>query len=218
MTVLVAITGGSGSGKSTLAEALLAALRPGACALISEDWYYRDVPPGADPAHHDFDDVAARDHALLIAHLAALKAGQTISAPAYCFIRHARLPGGPAVAPAEVVILEGAHLLCDPQLAALFDLRVYLDTPSDVRFIRRLLRDQSERGRSADSVVSQYLATVRPAHERLIGPSRQHADIVLIDASPAVAAPDPAVIRRLAAPVLAHPVLQGFVGERGPQA
>jgi uridine kinase len=211
MTVLVAITGGSGSGKSTLAAALLAALVPGAGVLISEDWYYRNVPPGVDPASHDFDDVTARDHALLVEHLIALKAGHAITAPSYCFIRHARQPEGSAVAAAEVVILEGAHLLCDPALAALFDLKIYLDTPSDVRFIRRLMRDQSERGRSVSSVVSQYLATVRPAHERLTGPSQRHADIVLIDASPAVAEPDPAVIRRLAEPVLRHPVLKGFV-------
>ena len=211
MTVLVAITGGSGSGKSTLAAALLHALRPGAGALISEDWYYRDAHPGVDPLTHDFDDVAARDHPLLIAQLGALKAGEAITAPAYSFVHHARQPGGAAIAPAEVVIVEGAHLLCAPALAALFDLRVYLDTPSDVRFIRRLMRDRNERGRSVESVVGQYLATVRPAHQRLTGPSRAQADIVLVDASPAIERPDPAVVARLAEPVLSHPVLQPWV-------
>ncbi len=211
MTVLVAIAGGSGSGKSTLAAALLAALRPGVATLMSEDWYYRDVAPGVDPAAHDFDDLEARDHPLLIEHLRALKAGSPVTAPDYCFIRHARLPSGTAVPAAPAVIVEGAHLLCEPELAALFDLTVYLDTPSDVRFIRRLTRDTHERGRSVQSVVTQYLATVRPAHLRLTGPSRQEADLVLIDASPAIAEPDPAVIARLAEPVLAHPVLKPWV-------
>ena len=212
MTAFVAITGGSGSGKSTLAAALKAALPPGVAALMSEDWYYRDVQakPGFDAADHDFDDVAARDHALLLEHLAALKAGQPVVAPDYCFVRHARQPGGVPIPAAPVIILEGSHQLCASDLVAFFDLRVFLDTPSDVRFIRRLTRDQRERGRTVESVVQQYLRTVRPAHERLTAPSRAHADLVLADLSAAIEAPAPEVIAELAAPVLAHPVLKAF--------
>ena len=209
MTVLVAITGGSGSGKSTLAAALQAALPPGAAVMVSEDWYYRDCSAFADfdPATFDFDDIAIRDHALLIAHLGALRTGDTITAPEYDFVTHSRKDdAGVEVVSAEVVIVEGSHLLCEADVAAAFDLRIYLDTPDDVRFIRRLLRDQAERGRTARSIVDQYLGTVRPAHHRLTGPSRMRADVVIRDHTTTVDHPDPAAIARLAAPLLEHPL------------
>jgi uridine kinase len=211
VTVLVAITGGSGSGKSTLAAALMAALPPGAAVMVSEDWYYRDCSafPDFDPATFDFDDILIRDHALLIEHLRALRAGRAVKAPQYDFITHSRKTDvGIAVTPAEVVIVEGSHLLCAAEVAAAFDLRIYLDTPDDVRFIRRLLRDQAERGRTARSVVDQYLATVRPAHERLTSPSRARADLVIMDLTTTVDRPDLAEVAKLAAPLLEHPVLQ----------
>ena len=209
MTVLVAITGGSGSGKSTLAAALMAVLPAGAAVMVSEDWYYRDCSafPNFDPATFDFDDIIIRDHALLIEHLQALRSGHAVSAPEYDFVTHSRkTDAGIKVAPTEVVIVEGSHLLCAVEMAAVFDLRIYLDTPDDVRFIRRLLRDQAERGRTARSIVDQYLATVRPAHERLTGPSRMRADVVVQDATTTVDHPDPAAIARLAAPLLEHPL------------
>jgi uridine kinase len=211
MTVLVAITGGSGSGKSTLAAALAAALPTGSTALVSEDWYYRDCSafPDFDPKTFDFDDIAIRDHALLIEHLLALRAGRGVLAPEYCFVTHSRkAEAGAPVSPAPVVIVEGSHLLCDADLAAVFDLRVYLETPADVRFIRRLLRDQAERGRTARSVVDQYLSTVRPAHERLTGPSRARADVVIEDVTTTVDRPNLAEIAKLAAPLLQHPALR----------
>ena len=114
---------------------------------------------------------------------------------------------GEAVAAAKVVVVEGTHVLCTPDLTALFDIRVFVDTPADIRFIRRLLRDQSERGRTADSVIHQYLLTVRPGHERLTEPSRTHADFIVADATAAVRLEDPQAVVRLAAPVLAHPLL-----------
>lgn len=212
MTILIAITGGSGSGKSTLAEALVASLAPGAAVLMREDSYYRDAAslPGFDAATFDFDDVTARDHELMIRDLRALKSGQDIVAPVYSFIHHGREPGGEPVRAAEVVIVEGTHVLCTPELVDLFDIRVFVDTPADIRFIRRLLRDQRERGRTADSVVAQYLATVRPGHERLTEPSRVNADFVIADATAAVRLEDPQAVVRLAAPVLAHPLLAGL--------
>ncbi len=209
MTVLVAITGGSGSGKSTLAAALQAALPAGVATIMSEDWYYRDCSafPNFDPRTFDFDDIIIRDHALLIEHLQALRAGTAVTAPEYDFITHSRkAEAGSGVAPADVVIVEGSHLLCAMNIAAVFDLRVYLDTPDDVRFIRRLLRDQAERGRTARSIVDQYLATVRPAHHRLTGPSRARADVVIEDVTTTVDRPDPTAIARLAAPLLNHPL------------
>jgi uridine kinase len=135
-----------------------------------------------------------------------------VTAPLYSFIHHGREPGGEPVPAAEVVVVEGTHLLCTPALAALFDIRVFVDTPADIRFIRRLLRDQTERGRTAESVIQQYLATVRPGHERLTEPSRVHADFIVADATAAVRLEDPQAVVRLAAPVLAHPLLEPWLG------
>lgn len=210
MSILIAVTGGSGSGKSTLAEALVASLPEGVAVLLREDSYYRDAAGMADfdPATFDFDDVAARDHDLLLRDLTALKAGRDVVAPVYSFIHHGREPGGEPIPAAEVVIAEGTHLLCTPALVDLFDIRVFVDTPADIRFIRRLLRDQAERGRTADSVIGQYLATVRPGHERLTEPSKTHADFIVADATAAVRLEDPQAVVRLAAPVLAHPLLK----------
>ena len=209
MTILIAITGGSGSGKSTLAEALVSSLPEGVVALMREDSYYRDAAslPGFDAATFDFDDVAARDHDLLIDDLTRLKAGKPVTAPVYSFIHHGREADGEPIPAAPVVIVEGTHVLCTPALAELFDIRVFVDTPADIRFIRRLLRDQAERGRTSESVIDQYLKTVRPGHERLTEPSRTRADFIIADATAAVRLDDPQAVIRLAAPVLAHPLL-----------
>jgi len=209
MTVLIAITGGSGSGKSTLAETLVAALPPETAVLMREDSYYRDAAalPDFDAATFDFDDVAARDHDLLIADVIRLKAGKPVTAPVYSFIHHGREADGEPIPARPVVIVEGTHVLCTPALSALFDIRVFVDTPADIRFIRRLLRDQTERGRTAQSVIDQYLLTVRPGHERLTEPSRVEADFIVADATAAVRLDDPQAVVRLAAPVLAHPLL-----------
>jgi uridine kinase len=213
MTVLIAITGGSGSGKSTLAETLVAALPAGTAVLMREDSYYRDAAalPGFDAATFDFDDVAARDHDLLIADLIRLKAGKPVTAPVYSFLHHGREADGEPIPARPVVIVEGTHVLCTPALSALFDIRVFVDTPADIRFIRRLLRDQSERGRTAQSVIEQYLLTVRPGHERLTEPSRVKADFIVADATAAVRLDDPQAVVRLAAPVLAHPLLTALI-------
>lgn len=212
MTILIAITGGSGSGKSTLAEAVIAALPSGAAVLMREDSYYRDAAsmPGFDAATFDFDDVAARDHALMFDDLTRLKAGKPVTAPVYSFIHHGREPEGEPIPAAPVVIVEGTHVLCTPAVADLFDIRVFVDTPADIRFIRRLLRDQAERGRTAESVIDQYLKTVRPGHERLTEPSRTRADFIVADATAAVRLDDPQAVVRLAAPLLAHPLLAGL--------
>ncbi len=215
MSILVAITGGSGSGKSTLAEGLAAALPAGAAVLVSEDWYYKDCSlfPDFDAATFDFDDIRIRDHDLLVAHLRALKAGQAISAPVYDFATHSRTAdAGRRIEPSEVLIVEGANVICNAEVADLFDLRIYLDTPDDVRFIRRLLRDQEHRGRTARSVIDQYLATVRPAHFRLTHPSREHADLIVHDPSTTVDHPDHGAVMALVRPLLRHPVLAAFAG------
>ena len=165
MPFLIAIAGGSGSGKSTLAATLMAALPEGSAAFLSEDWYYADVgaAEGFDPATYDFDDLPVRDHARLVQDLRALRAGEAVQAPAYDFVTHRRRADhATPVEPRRVIVAEGAHLLCSPAVVALFDLKVFVDTPPDVRFIRRLIRDQAERGRTAQSVIDQYLQTVPP--------------------------------------------------------
>jgi len=214
MALLIAIVGGSGSGKSTLAEALCDRLPAGAVTLVSEDAYYGDwgADPGFDPMAFDFDDVKARDHELLADHLALLKAGKAVEGPAYSFVTHRRLPGGQTLAAAPLIIVEGAHLLCSQRLIDLFDLKVFIHTPPDVRFIRRLLRDQAQRGRSVASIVGQYLATVRPAHLRLIEPSRTDADLVIDDDTARLVPDDPHEIDRLIAPVLEHPMVKAALG------
>ena len=212
MSLLIAITGGSGSGKSTLAQALAAALGPDQAVVVLEDWYYVDAAalPDFDASTFDFDHVAARDHALLARHLADLKAGRAVEAPIYSLIHHGRDPGGAPVPAAPVVIVEGIHLLATPEVAALFDLKVFVDTPADIRFIRRLLRDQAERGRTAQSVIDQYLKTVRPGHERFTEPGRALADFVVADQTAAVVLEDRSAVDRLVAPVLAHTLLAPF--------
>lgn len=214
--LLIAVAGGSGSGKSTLAAALQARLPEGVVRMVIEDAYYGDWGgrPGFDAATFDFDDLSAKDHDLLAEHLRALKAGRVVEGPVYCFSTHRRKAETERLEPGAVIVVEGAHLLCTPALAALFDLRVFVDTPADVRFIRRLIRDQRERDRTADSVIQQYLATVRPAHERLIEPSRRLADIVIADERGAVVPDDPAEMDRLLAPLLGHPRLRALFDSR----
>lgn len=210
MTLLIAITGGSGSGKTTLAEALVAAMRPGAGVLLSEDDWYVDAAalPGFDPAVFDFDDVNARDHPLMTAQLAELKAGRAVDAPVYSMETHGRETFTRRIEPAEAIVVEGVHALSTPALAALYDIKVFVDTPADIRFIRRLLRDQVERGRTPESVVDQYLKTVRPGHERFTEPTRAVADFVVADATAAVRLADPQAVLRLAAPLLVHPLIR----------
>lgn len=193
---LIAITGGSGSGKSTLAHALVRALAPVPVTLVSEDDYYLDSAsaPGFDASAYNFDEPAARDHALLRAHLAALCAGETVAKPSYDFGIHARTPETTPLAPAPVMIVEGIHVLCDGALAEAFDLRVFVDTPESLRLGRRLVRDCAPveaggRARDPAGVFEQFFRTVAPMHDAHTGPSRARADLVVADTE-AFCAPD----------------------------
>jgi uridine kinase len=178
--LVIAVTGGSGSGKSLFARALAGRLAPRSVVLISEDDYYRRIDePDFDPRHFDFDAPSALDHGLLAHHLASLRRGETIRRPVYSFRIHAPLKRRVLTAPAQVVIVEGLHVLHDGDVRAQLDFSIFLDVDDDLRFIRRLLRDTRERGRSVRSVTDQYLATVKPAHDRYVGPSRAVADLVL---------------------------------------
>jgi uridine kinase len=178
---MVAIAGGSGSGKSTTAAHLPQMLSPLSVQIVSQDDYYKDSRelPGFDAATYNFDTPDARDHDLLADHLKALRAGQDVYVPIYDFTIHGRRVATQHLAVGDVIILEGTHTLCDPRIRQLCDLKIFVDTPDDIRFVRRLLRDIHERGRTPENVVQQYLATVRPAFERWTGPSRLNADVIV---------------------------------------
>lgn len=181
---LVGIAGGTGSGKSALARGLRLALGPDRTALLAQDAYYRDrgdLEP-AERAALDFDAPAAFDQPLFRAHLAALRRGEPVTPPRYCFVTHRRLGTDGPVEPREVVLVEGILLLHDPRVREALDLRIYVDAPAPLRLARRIARDTAERGRTAASVAAQYHATVLPAHVRHVEPTRACADLVLLNA------------------------------------
>jgi uridine kinase len=212
---MIAITGGSGSGKTTLARALHEKLGEAKSALMTEDNYYfgrEHYGAAALKMSHavlestfDFDSPANKDMAHLRRDIEALREGHAVEQPVYDFPSHDRKQG--AVRRFEsrpVVIVEGIHVLSDPSFLPLFDLTVFVDAPADLRLIRRIRRDQAERGRSAESVIQQYLRFVRPAQSRWIDPARHICDIVVVcEAAPPQrdATPDRDSVDRLVAPV-----------------
>lgn len=179
--LLIGVTGGSASGKTEIARAAARAATPLTTLVLAEDDYYGDhgAKPDFDPAAFNFDHPESRDHRLLATHLAALKAGESVEAPIYDFTIHRRRADTRTIDAADVIVVEGIHLFCDPDVRAQFDLRVFVDAPDDIRLARRLLRDVNERGRTAQSVVSQYLRTVRPMHHEWTAPNAAHADLVI---------------------------------------
>lgn len=181
----VAVVGGTGSGKTTLTRALCDTLGD-RCAALDHDSYYRDLShlTPADRAAVNFDHPDSLENDLLIAHLGSLRRGVPIDKPKYCFATHTRLPQTVRIAPRPVVIVEGILLLALPELHDVFDLRVFVDVDADVRALRRLRRDVSERGRTIDSVFAQWIETVRPMHERFVAPARDAADLVVSGEAP----------------------------------
>ena len=177
----VAIAGGSGSGKTSLTRALVAALGPDRSAVLDHDSYYRDLAhlDPRDRAEVNFDHPEALENDLLAEHLAKLRQGQAVQKPTYCFKTHTRTNVAETIQPRPVIVTEGILLLAVPELRDAFDLRVFVDTPPDVRALRRLQRDIVERGRTVQSVVTQYLEFVRPMHERFVEPAKATADLVL---------------------------------------
>jgi uridine kinase len=179
--IILGVAGGSGSGKTTVVRAIIAALGGGHAAVVHHDSYYRDT------SHLSLDERQAinYDHPdsleteLLVEHLKELRAGRTVGVPVYDFSEHTRLAQREHLQPQKVIIVDGLLILWDPQLRALMDIKVYVDTDADLRFIRRLERDIVERGRSAESVIRQYLATVRPMHLEFVEPSKRYADMIL---------------------------------------
>lgn len=186
MTRLIAITGGSGAGKTTVARALARRLGAGA-VVIAEDDYYRcaSTIPNFDAATHNFDAPDAKEHSLLRDHLALAKSGEAFDKPIYDLVTHRRQPEVERIVHADWVVVEGIHLLAATDLAALFDLKVFIDADEALRLGRRMIRDVESRGRTPRAVLSQFFATVRPMHEAHVAPQRAIADLVLISPSDA---------------------------------
>lgn len=178
--LIIAVVGGTGSGKTTVARAIHGALGVEA-VLLDQDAYYRDLDhlPLEERRHVNFDHPDSIDTELLVEQLGLLAAGKGIDKPSYDFAAHSRAPGRLRIEPREVVIVEGILLLCDSRLRELFDIKIFVDVSDDVRFIRRLMRDTRERGRTVDTVIEQYLATVRPMHLEFVEPSKRYADVIL---------------------------------------
>lgn len=179
--VVIGIAGGSGSGKSTIADAVLEEVGGGAAVMIQHDSYYQHRPDltfeQRTATNYDHPDSLETD--LMAEHLRGLLAGKPVERPAYDFTQHLRSDSTVTVAAAPVIIVEGILVLAEPSLRDLMDLKIYVDTDSDLRLARRLGRDVAERGRSVESVLAQYLATVRPMHLQFVEPSKRYADFII---------------------------------------
>ncbi len=177
--LIIGIAGGSGSGKTTIAEALVEAID--GVAYIKHDAYYRHHPmlTFEERSRVNYDHPDSLETDLLVEHLGMLRSGRPFDQPVYDFSQHLRSESTVTMAPAPVVIVEGILVLAERDLRDLMDLRVFVDTDADLRLARRLERDLRERGRTAESVIAQYLATVRPMHNEFVEPSKHHADIII---------------------------------------
>ena len=176
-TIVIGIAGGTASGKSTLARALADELGDQANHLV-HDRYYRPVAP-EQAETHNWDHPDALDTALLIEHVDQLCQGRATVVPSYDFTEHARLETGTPLEPKPFLIVEGILVMSDPELRERFDVSFFVEAPADIRLIRRIRRDRIERGRSLESILDQYEATVRPMHEQFVAPARAHASQVI---------------------------------------
>ena len=178
---LIGVAGGSSSGKTTVSERLAELAGEQHLALIKLDSYYVDLGDRSreERESFNFDHPDAFDWALLNDHLAALAAGAAVPVPIYDYELYNRSGQVRMVRPARIVVVEGILVLWEPSLRERFDLKVFMDADADLRLIRRLRRDMTERGRTAESVIEQYLETVRPAHEQFIEPSKRYADVII---------------------------------------
>ncbi len=175
------VAGGSGSGKTTVARAILEAAGAERIAFLAQDNYYRDVD-WQDPAQlraFNFDHPDALDTPLMVEHLRALKAAQAIELPVYDFVTHRRTSHTVRIEPRPVILVEGILLFAEAELRELLDFKVFVDTDSDVRLVRRIRRDIAERGRETSQILHQYMTTVRPMHLEFVEPSKRWADVIV---------------------------------------
>ncbi len=179
--IVIAIAGGSGSGKTTVANVILNTVGADRIAYLPHDAYYRDLTdlPPNQRAQVNFDHPESLETDLMVEHIKRLKNWEPIDMPIYDFTRHARTDQTIRIEPHRVIVVEGILILADPQLRDLFDVKLYVDTDADLRFIRRLERDINERGRTTQSVISQYINTVRPMHLEFVEQSKRYADVII---------------------------------------
>lgn len=178
--IIVGIAGGTGSGKTTLCNRAAEEIGQGVM-IIYHDSYYKDLShlPIKKRAENNFDHPDAFDNALFYGHLSNLKQGKPVEVPEYDFITHTRTGRVKRLQPGRVIFVEGVMLFTDSRITEQLDYRVYLHVDPDIRFIRRLKRDIEERGRNVESVIRQYLSTVKPMHDNYVAPSKKYADIVV---------------------------------------
>lgn len=176
---VIGISGGSGSGKTTIVRKISELV--GDFVFLPQDNYYKSAEyiSNANITAFNFDHPDAFDNELIIKHLSALRRGESIDVPRYDFVHHRRTEETTRIEPRKLVIFEGIMVFTNKAVRDLIDLKIYVDTPDDIRFIRRLIRDIKERGRTLDSVVEQYLDVVRPGHYEFIEPTKVHADIII---------------------------------------
>ena len=179
--MIIGICGGTGSGKTTVANRILESVSRDEVIFLQQDSYYRNLDqlPLDYRRKVNFDHPDAIDNDLLVQHLRELKAGRAVELPVYDFKTHTRRPETLPTAPRPIIIIEGILIFNEERLREEMDIKVFVDTPDDIRFIRRLRRDVAERGRTSESVIEQYLATVRPMHMQFVEPSKRHADVII---------------------------------------
>ena len=179
--LVIGIAGGSGSGKTTVANEILKSVGSHRIAFLAHDSYYRDLSalPESQRKLVNFDHPNSLENELLIEHVIQLKNWQNINMPVYDFTTHTRTSQTIPVEAHLVIVVEGILIFAEPKLRDLFDVKIFVDTEDDIRFIRRLQRDIAERGRSMDMVITQYLTTVRPMHLDFVEPSKRYADVII---------------------------------------
>jgi uridine kinase len=179
--VVIGIAGGTGSGKTTVARTILRRVGTDKIAFLSHDAYYKDLRdlPLAQREIVNFDHPDSLETELLVTHIRALKNGLAVEVPIYDFTTHSRTTRTTRVLPQPVILVDGILIFAEPALRQLFDVKIFVDTPADIRLLRRLERDLRERGRSVESVIHQYTTTVRPMHLEFVEPSKRFADVII---------------------------------------
>ena len=178
---VIGIAGGTGSGKSTLVKRLQEAFHEADVATLCHDYYYKAHPELSyeERTSLNYDHPQAFDTDMLVGHIRALKNNVPIERPVYSFVEHNRMAESVPVKPSKVIIIDGILIFENKELRDLMDIKVFVDTDADVRLARRILRDVRERGRSMESVISQYTSTVKPMHEEFVEPSKRYADVII---------------------------------------
>lgn len=179
--VTIGVAGGTGSGKTTVSNQILERVGHKHIAYLPHDAYYKDLShlSNQERAQINFDHPDSLDTELLVEHVKQLQQNLPVEIPTYDFTRHMRFTETETVSAQPIILVEGILIFSEVELRKLFDIKIYVDTDADIRFIRRLKRDITERGRSADSVIEQYLSTVRPMHLKFVEPSKRYADVIV---------------------------------------